>query len=128
MSFLVCGGAEVRCSMGLAISKLNITPDKNVLAGFPVACMQDNVVGKNILPFGMCTSLQNPQVAQATAAASGVLTPQPCQPVIAAPWSVPANKVFIGTVPAITQNSFLSCSYGGIIKLISPGQNTIMAD
>ena len=73
-------------------------------------------------------SLSNPMVAAATAAALGVLTPQPCLPVIAAPWAPPLPKVLIGSTPAISMDSQLMCSYGGIIKLISPVQTNIMAN
>ena len=57
------------------------------MAGGPLAAtIMDYAPLVNILPFGMCSSLANPSVASATAAALGVLTPMPCIPVIPAPW------------------------------------------
>ena len=128
MGFLVCGGSPTQCSFGMTPSVLNVTPENKVLGNAPIACMNDNIVMKNIMPFGMCMSLSNPMVAAATAAALGVLTPQPCLPVIAAPWAPPLPKVLIGSTPAISMDSQLMCSYGGIIKLISPVQTNIMAN
>ena len=114
MSVLVCGGAQLQCSFGLAPSNLNIAPKNGVMT--------------NIAPFGMCSSMGNPAVSAATAAALGVLTPQPCTPVIASPWSNPSDSIFLGSFPAITNNSTLMCNYGGLIKLISPGQMNIRAN
>ena len=128
MGLLVCGGTQIQCSFGAAPSVLNITPENKVMSSAPVACITDNVVMKNIMPFGMCSSLSNPQVEAATIAASGVLTPQPCIPVIMGPWAPPVAQVLIGTTPAISMESQLICSYGGIIKLISPVQTNLMAD
>ncbi len=128
MSLLVCGGAQLQCSFGMAPSILNISPERNVLGVGPIACVTDNVAMVNIAPFGMCTSLGNPQVAAATAAALGVLTPQPCLPQLAVPWAPCLANVLIGSTPAITVESKLMCSYGGLIQLISPGQTNLMAD
>jgi hypothetical protein len=80
----------------------------------------------NVLPFGMCQSLANPMVAAATAAAMGVLTPMPCIPATAAPWVPGCPKVLIGNMPALTSDSKLMCSYGGVIQIVSPGQFTVM--
>lgn len=128
MSLLICSGAGLQCSCGLSVSTMNVTPEKGVLASSPIACLNDNVAFKNIMPFGMCNSLANPQVAAATSAALGVLTPQPCTPMIAGPWAPASTSVFLGSTPAITTGSQLLCSYGGIIKLISPGQTNLMAN
>lgn len=127
MSLLICGGAQIQCSFGAAPAVLNITPENKVMGSAPIACMTDNVVMKNVTPFGMCNSLSNPQVSAATSAAMGVLTPQPCVPVLATPWAPPSAKVLIGSTPAITMDSKLMCSYGGVIQLISPGQTNLMA-
>ncbi|MCL2068830.1 MAG: DUF4280 domain-containing protein [Oscillospiraceae bacterium] len=74
------------------------------------------------MPFGVCNSLSNPAVAAATAAALGVLTPQPCIPATAAPWAPGSTSVLIGGVPALESNSKLMCNWGGTIQVTSPGQ------
>ena len=85
----------------------------------------DNVAFVNVLPFGVCTSLANPAVASATAAALGVLTPMPCTPVIPAPWVPGAPTVLIANMPALNDSSKLMCAYAGVIQILSPGQATI---
>jgi hypothetical protein len=69
----------------------------------------------------MCKALANPQVASATAAAQGVLTPMPCVPVIAAPWSPGAAIVTIRGQKALTKDSTCSCAWGGAIEVVEPG-------
>ena len=88
MSKLVAHGATLACSQGTAPSRLAVPPVTGIddEAG-PLATVQDVKPLVNIAPFGACRALANPQVALATAAALGVLTPQPCVPVTAAPWS-----------------------------------------
>lgn len=76
----------------------------------------------NILPFAMCQSLANPQVASATAAAFGVLTPMPCMPVTTAPWAPGSPTVLIGNMPALNQSSKCMCAFGGVISITAPGQ------
>jgi hypothetical protein len=75
----------------------------------------------NIPPFGMCTSLANPTVAAATAAALGVLTPMPCVPVIPKPWAPGALRTMAGGQPALTYGSMCNCAWGGVIELTFPG-------
>ncbi|MBP0979350.1 MAG: DUF4280 domain-containing protein [Oscillospiraceae bacterium] len=128
MGILVCGGACIACSFGASPSVLNIPPEDGVMGQAPMACVEDNVAITNIPPFGMCSSLGNPQVASATSAALGVLTPQPCMPSLEAFWKPAAEGVLIGQVPAIDMSSQLICSYGGIIKIISPVQTNLMAN
>jgi hypothetical protein len=68
----------------------------------------------------MCSSPANPQVAAATAAALGVLTPMPCMPVLSAPWAPGSPTVLIGGYPALNQTSKLICNWGGVIQIINP--------
>ena len=65
----VCMGAMCQCSFGMAPSSLVVTPEnKTLTSNMPAATIMDNVPMKNIMPFGMCTSMSNPTVASATAA------------------------------------------------------------
>ena len=91
----------------------------------PIATIMDNVPMKNILPFGMCSSMANPTVASATAAAMGVLTPMPCIPVTTAPWAPGSPTVLIANKPALNQSSKLMCTWGGVIQITNPGTMTI---
>ncbi len=82
----------------------------------------------NIMPSGMCTSMANPAVAAATAAAMGVLTPMPCIPNIPntpAPWVPGAATVLLGNAPALDNVSKLMCVWGGVIQIVTPGEFTV---
>lgn len=121
----VVSGATLLCSFGVAPSTLNVLPANQTMSGYmPAANIKDNVPMVNIMPFGMCTSLANPTVASATAAALGVLTPMPCMPNTPAPWAPGAPMVLIGNMPALNSTSKLMCIWGGVIQIIVPGQFT----
>lgn len=126
MSQLVCMGALLQCSFGVAPSSLVVLPANKVLSGTPAATIMDNKPMANIMPFGMCNSIANPMVAAATAAALGVLTPMPCIPATAAPWVPGSPTVLIGGMPALNNTSKLMCNWAGIIQVVSPGQFTTM--
>lgn len=125
MGTQVCMGASLQCSFGAAPSTLVVLPTNRVLAGgAPAATILDHAPVLNVPPFGMCQSPSNPTVAAATAAALGALTPMPCVPVTAAPWIVGAPTVLIGGMPALNDSSKLTCAWGGVISITSPGQVT----
>ncbi len=122
MATAVCMGAMCACSFGMTPSALVVTPENRVVTGgMPMATIMDFVPMKNIMPFGMCSSPANPQVAAATAAALGVLTPMPCIPVPAAPWAPGSPTVLIGGKPALNNTCKLICTWGGIIQITNPG-------
>ncbi|MGU3348703.1 DUF4280 domain-containing protein [Pseudomonas monsensis] len=120
----VCATATLQCSFGAAPSMLNVLPvNRTLTGGMPAANIMDHIPLVNILPFGVCTSMANPMVAAATAAALGVLTPMPCIPATATPW-IPggAPTLLLGGMPAIDANSTLMCNWAGVIKIAMPGQ------
>ena len=127
MPLHVCNGATLQCSFGVAPSTLIVLPANQCITGnMPAATIMDNKPMVNILPFGMCSSMANPTVATATAAALGVLTPMPCVPVIPAPWAPGAPTVLLGNFPVLNNTSKLMCAYAGVIQVIVPGQVTEM--
>lgn len=126
MAMQVCMGAMLQCSFGVAPSSLVVLPVNRTLTAIPDANIMDNKPMVNILPFGMCTSLANPTVAAATAAALGVLTPMPCVPVIPAPWVPGSPTVLIANMPALDSNSKLMCAWAGVIQITYPGQTSVM--
>jgi hypothetical protein len=115
-------GGMLLCSFGMAPSSLVVLPQNKTLATTPAGNIMDNKPLVNIPPFGMCMSMANPQVAAATAAALGVLTPMPCVPATTAPWIPGAAKVLIGNMPALDSSCKLMCNWGGIIQITAPGQ------
>src|SRR3954454_5649804 len=125
MALQVCLGAMMRCSFGAAPSALTVLPANRVLPGTPAANIMDNKPIVNIPPFGMCSSIANPTVASATAAALGVLTPMPCIPVIPAPWVPGAPTFQIANMPGVDSNCKLMCAWGGVIQVANPGQTSL---
>ena len=94
-------GARLQCSLGDAPSLLTIPPNRN-------ANINDAIPIINIPSFGLCTSISNPQVAAATAAAFGVLTPMPCTPVTTR-WSSDTSD--------LQSSSCLNCANRGKITI-----------
>jgi hypothetical protein len=126
MAQLVINNAMMMCSFGVAPSALTVLPLNRVNAtNQPAANIQDNKPMVNIKPFGMCTTLSNPQVAAATSAAMGVLTPMPCMPVTTAPWAPGSPTVMIGNQPALSSSCQLMCMWGGAITINFAGQVTV---
>jgi hypothetical protein len=121
----VCAGAMLKCSFGLAPGTLVVLPANGVLTAVPDATIMDNKPIVNIVPFGMCTSMGNPTVAAASAAAMGALVPMPCVPMTSAPWMPGSPTVLLGNLPALTDASKLMCMAGGVIEICMPGQLTV---
>ena len=122
MATAVVAGASVQCTMGTMPGQLLVTSQAMVLVGGrPAATITDAAPVTNITPCGLCTSLANPNVAAATAAALGALTPMPCVPVPAGIWSC-AGTPFVGGKPALSTDATLRCAYGGFLSIISYGQ------
>jgi len=117
--------AVLQCSFGAAPSNLVVLPARTVMSGMQFAGnIMDNVPMTNILPFGVCSSLANPTVAAATAAAMGALTPMPCIPATPAPWVPGVPTVLVDFMPAIDNSCKLMCIWGGVIQITMPGQMT----
>jgi hypothetical protein len=123
MPMQVVNTAQLMCSFGLAPSNLVVLPINRVLCGNqPAANIMDHIPMVNIMPFGMCQSIANPEVASATAAALGVLTPMPCVPATATPWTPGAPTVMIANMPALDNVSTCMCMWAGVITIVDPGQ------
>jgi hypothetical protein len=122
MPKLVVNGAQLKCSEGMAPAGLTVLPAAGSEADQKAAAtIADSAPMVNIAPFGMCKSLANPQVAAATSAAMGTLTPQPCVPVTAGPWSPGSSLVTLNGVPALTADSRCMCAWAGTIEVAEPG-------
>ncbi len=126
MPLQVCMGAMMQCSFGVAPSSLVVLPTNRVMTNMvPDANIMDHIPMVNIMPFGMCSSIANPTVAAATAAALGVLTPMPCIPATPAPWVAGAPTVLLGNFPSLDNVSQLMCMWAGVITFVDAGEVTV---
>jgi len=128
MPLQVVNAAKTLCTMSPKPSQLVVLPThRRTAGGQPAANIADHVPITNIVPFGPCLSPTFPPTAAATAAAAGVLTPQPCIPNTPAPWTPGSVTVTIANQPALVQSDTCPCVWGGTISITDPGQ-TIVTD
>lgn len=113
------------CSFGATPSVFNASGE-NVTATTPAGVIAD-VEAENIPPFGMCSAPTNPEVIAATAAASGVLTPVPCVPVLS-PWTPGAVGVTINGITALDDTSECMCAWAGVVTVTDPGQERVTTE
>lgn len=124
----VVNGAMLMCTFGAAPGTLTVLPlNKVMVNNQPAANMSDSKPMVNIGTFGMCMSPANPQVAAATAAALGVLTPMPCVPATSAPW-VSMHTTMIANQPVLASDGQCICNWGGVITVSFPGQITTQSN
>lgn len=120
MPKLVIDGASLECTQGTSPSTLTVLPSLANADEHPVATVRDHLPMVNVAPFGMCQAMANPQVASATAAAQGVLTPQPCVPVLNDAWAPGAAYVTVEgaqKAAALTDDSRCACQWSGSISI-----------
>lgn len=125
MPRLVCTTATLRCSMGTTPSAFVGSCAQVRVSGRIAGTIMDHVPCANVNPFGLCRSLANPMVAAATAAALGTLTPQPCMPVLPAPWTPGATRTTLQRKKALTEQDTLACAWAGRIEVVQPGQQRV---
>lgn len=122
MAMQCCMGAVMMCTFGAAPSSLVPTTKTTMTNNVMAANIMDHIPNSNIPPFGACMSIANPQVAAATAAALGVLTPQPCIPATTTPWAPGSLDILVDNQPALNNTSKLMCMWAGVISITYPGQ------
>lgn len=126
MGVLAVTGATVTCPFGTKPCTLKPSSQTAVLADSLIA---GTIADVNVGPFGMCSSLANPAVATATAAALGVLTPQPCTFAPGGTWTPASPKILAGGKPVLTTDSSIVCAVGaGILSVVSPGQMKVLTN
>jgi hypothetical protein len=118
---LVVHGAKLKCTQGTSQSDFVVLPAIADAHDKPMATVMDRWPIKNIMPFGMCKAPTNPQVAAATAAAAGTLTPQPCIPIVPAPWSPGSPVSTINGDRTLTDDSTCKCQWTGEISVADAG-------
>ena len=120
MRRLVVHEAKIRCSQG-ALPSLLVIPESPVLSDDKaVGTVDDHKPMRNIITFGMCRSPSNPQVAAATSAALGVLTPQPCIPATNQQWTPGAPFAVVDQINVLSSDSTCTCDHGGTIDILDP--------
>ncbi|MDR1605339.1 MAG: DUF4280 domain-containing protein [Gracilibacteraceae bacterium] len=125
MGLAVVSGATYVCSFGTVPGVLKAGKASVLAAGMPAATISDVAPMTAISPCGLCTTPSNPTVAAATAAALGVLTPQPCIPVPVGAW-LGSKGPLIGGTPGLSGEGRLLCAYGGSISIVAPGQTKVL--
>ena len=125
MPMHVVNSAQLTCSFGTSPSSLVVLPvHQEEIENQFAANIMDHVPMVNIMPFGLCMSIANPQVASATAAALGVLTPQPCIPATSSSWTPGSPTVILDNQPALDNLSICMCNWAGVITVSDPGQSS----
>ncbi|MBQ2802103.1 MAG: DUF4280 domain-containing protein [Lachnospiraceae bacterium] len=130
---------KAKCSFGSMSQYLNLPLDHGVWfhdKETPIMNANDHEPDKHVLHFGRCTSSKNPSnMINMEDMILGMLFPLggmfgskmlkkllgcegcKCKPLTITPWKEVDEDYYIDGAPAITQNSYLNCYYGGKIEI-----------
>lgn len=144
-SNLLVRGALLKCSCGTHPRRLNLPKSYGVYAideQHPKVHQDNCVVGdnNNISYYGVCKSNCKPKgtshiclepyvTPEGKKTSDSKIEGNKCIPVIVGNWFDPKDddQIFdmdvMRDIPCLTSNSFLVCKYGGIIEVITSGQD-----
>lgn len=106
-SYYITRGATMRCDKGSAPRKINLMQSHGSYAnGKPMMNKMDNVPNVNISSFGSCAMKKG----------------DPCVYASFGKWQNAKEDTLVEGKPALTTESYLVCTCGGIIKFITNGQ------
>lgn len=113
----VVDGAIITCSQGIGDSTVNKGSEWNLeLHHKKILTIADNKPHKNIKPFKLCKSPQNPAVQAAK------MNPAACNPVISKKWMKGKPDFYLKGQIVLNSECILGCIYSGIIKVKDDGQ------
>ncbi|MBM7555531.1 DUF4280 domain-containing protein [Halanaerobacter jeridensis] len=105
----VCSGAVLKCSCGGRTSNLQVVSGHNAkVCGNLIANIMDHQPMTNVPSFGYCKDPKNS-----------------CVPNLPSPWTKVKKDVKVGQHPALLEGSTLTCSNGGQIEIVDPGQSIL---
>ena len=133
----VTRGAQLKCSLGSHIRRLNIDKDHGWIIEHekedykhPIAIESDCVENKNVFPFGVCKSASpiitnNSKITLITydenGKENGTVEGHPCLiELISKEWIDTKKDVYLKE-NVVTTNSCLVCMHSGIIEVVSSG-------
>ncbi|QDX92974.1 DUF4280 domain-containing protein [Brevibacterium sp. JNUCC-42] len=120
----VVAGAILTCTFGTQKSRLKTPLSHGVFVKDKAQMnIKDFVPNVNIMPFGRCGNLANPEVAAATEANGGYLKRMPCMPIVTMPWIGGKENKLIEDAPVLLNDCTNMCLHcGGQISIIDDGQ------
>lgn len=119
----VVQGATLRCSFGDSDSVFKVPNTHEIyIRKKSQGNIMDFKPNQNIFPFGLCSSLANPEVAAATSANNGVLKKMPCNPATVLQWINGKEDFLIENYPALLTISTTTCMWCGVISIVDDGQ------
>ena len=124
-SSYIVRGAKMVCNCGSHARKINLPVSHGSYVNKkPMMNQWDSVPIKNIPEFGVCNSPANPSNAPVTLAGEdgAPVTGKPCVPAILSCWMDTKEDTKVEGFAALTTDSKLVCSLGGIITFKSDGQ------
>lgn len=128
MTKAVLQGDFCKCTSGDAPCRLKVTDGERMTYDGKAIAVKTDAKITNLSTFGLCSNLSNPIVAQATAAAQGVLTPMQCVPVLPGIWENTVSQLIVDNQPVVGESSYVTCRYGGCISISLDGKRKIESD
>jgi hypothetical protein len=124
---IVTAGAELLCTFGSLPSRLAVERREEDGYVHSTATVQDFEPGINIGSFGLCSSMKNPDVADASER-DGTVVPGPCVPVVERPW-VPGEPLRqVDGHAVLTLGSTCECRWSGTITIRTAGTEPSVQD
>jgi PAB1-binding protein PBP1 len=118
-------GAKMVCNCGSHARKINLPVSHgSYVNGKPMMNQTDSVPIVNVTAFGVCKNPANPSPSPITLMGENgsPVVGKPCVPAITSCWMNTKYDTKVDGLPALTTDSILMCTLGGMITFKTDGQ------